>query len=226
MRERRFGVQTATIPEVYNILAETYPLFEDSDDDWMRHGLSDTPFRALISVALSTMTTSPRTIKAAVGLFEKVGTFEELRDLPDDELRETIRSVAHYNRKTVNLKEMSRQILRDYDGEIPTEHAELMRLKGIGRKCADIMMNFQYGTPTVAVDTHVHRVVNRLGMVHTTTHEHTADALSDVTPDQYKQHAHEWLIQHGMKTCTAHEPRCSSCPLTKYCAYYQAERAT
>ncbi|MHA7277170.1 endonuclease III domain-containing protein [Arthrobacter sp. Hz1] len=206
-------MHTTTISKIYDILAETYPLFEDSDDEWMKNGLSDTPFRALISVALSTMTNGPRTIKAAVGLFDKVSTFEEIRDLPDDELRDIIRSVAHYNRKTLSLKEMSRQILRDHGGEIPTTHVELMQLRGIGRKCADIMMNFQYGTPTVAVDTHVHRVVNRLGMVHTSTHEQTADALTDATPDSYKQHAHEWLIQHGMKTCIARKPKCQECPL-------------
>lgn len=204
---------------VYELLEQTYPLFEDSDDEWMKNGLSDTPFRALISVELSTMTNGPRTIKAAVGLFEQVSTFEELRDLDDDTLRDTIRSVAHYNRKTVSLKEMSRQIIDDHGGEIPTNHDDLMKLKGIGRKCADIMMNFQYGTPTVAVDTHVHRVVNRLGMVSTNTHEQTADALSSITADQYKQHAHEWLIQHGMKTCLARSPKCDECPLAKYCAY-------
>lgn len=208
-----------SIEKIYDILETTYPVFEDSDDDWMKHGLSTTPFRALVSVALSTMTNGPRTIKAAVGLFERVSTFEQLRDIDDDELREIIRSVAHYNRKTVSLKEMSRQILDEYDGEIPQKRDDLMKLKGIGRKCADIMMNFQYGTPTVAVDTHVHCVVNRLGMVTTKTPEQTADALTDVTPDKYKQHAHEWLIQHGMKTCTSRAPRCGKCAVMRLCSH-------
>lgn len=188
----------------------------------MTHGLSDTPFRALLSVALSTTTNGPRTIKAAVGLLDKVSTFEQLRDIDDDELRDTIRSVAHYNRKTLSLKRMARQIIDDHGGEIPTNHDDLMSLQGIGRKCADIMMYFQYGTPTVAVDTHVHRVVNRLGMVDTRTYEQTADALIDVTPARFVRHAHEWLIQHGMQTCVARKPKCDDCPLTALCAHYNA----
>ncbi len=217
-------MRSSTVDKVYDTLQNTYPLFEDSDDEWMKHGLSATPFRALISVALSTMTNGPRTIAAALNLFALVDDFEQLRDIDDDELRDAIRSVAHYNRKTVSLKKMARQIIDDHGGEIPQNHDELMALQGIGRKCADIMMNFQYGTPTVAVDTHVHRVANRLGMVSTKTHEQTADAVTDVTPQKYKQHAHEWLIQHGMHVCVARSPQCEQCPLTQWCAYYRAHR--
>lgn len=212
-------MQTKTITRIYDTLADTYPLFEDSDDEWMKHGLSATPFRALVSVCLSTMTISSRTIKACLALYDRVGSFEEILDLDDDELRELIRPVAHYNRKTVSLKKMSRQIIEDHSGEIPREHAQLMELAGVGRKCADIMMNFTFGTPTIAVDTHVHRVVNRLGMVDTTTDQQTADELTRITPERFRQHAHEWLIQHGMKCCVARKPKCHQCPISQWCNY-------
>lgn len=169
------------VDAIYGILSRRYPVFADSDDEWMTNGLSATPFRSLVSVALSTMTQSTRCIRACVALYDEVSTFAELAALDDDRLRELIKPVAHYNRKTRSLKAMARAILDHHHGEIPHTREELMALPGIGRKCADIMLNFTYGQDTIAVDTHVHRVANRLGLVDTTTHTATADALTAIT---------------------------------------------
>jgi len=205
------------IEQIYDRLSSSYGTFEESDDEWMTNGLSSTPFKSLVSVALSTMTSSPRTVKAAVALYEKVSTFEDLAEIDDAELTELIRSVAHYNRKTRSLKAMSRMILDEHAGQIPSTREELMALPGIGRKCADIMLNFVFESPSIAVDTHVKRVVQRIGMVEPGTAEQVADALATITPPQYTAHAHEWLIQHGMQTCTAHAPRCEECPVREWC---------
>ncbi|KZF12595.1 DNA lyase [Rhodococcus sp. EPR-157] len=218
-------MKNSDITAVYDILSDTYLVFEETDDESMNEGLSSTPFRALVSVALSTMTTGPRTIKAALALYEKVTTVEELAEIDDDDLRERIRSVAHYNRKTVNLKTMARQIVERHDGQVPETREELLALTGIGRKCTDIMMNFQFDEPSIAVDTHVHRVVTRLGMVSDGTAEAVADELNAVTPAEYKAHAHEWLIQHGMKVCVSRRPKCQSCPLQGLCAYPAESRS-
>lgn len=209
------------IAEIYSILRDTYPTFDDSDDDWMTNGLSSNPFKSLVSVALSTMTSSPRVIKAALALYEEVSTFEELAEIDDDHLRELIKPVAHYNRKTVSLKKMSRQILERHDGQVPGTRDELMALAGIGRKCTDLTLNFMFDEPTVGVDTHVHRLVNRLGVLSTTSAEATADELTDLTPPEYRAHAHEWLIQHGQKVCVARSPRCDDCVLAAHCAHVQ-----
>lgn len=210
-------MEAERLASLYAQLSRTYPTFDQTDDPWMVHGLSSTPFRCLVSVCLSTMTITPRVVKACVPLFERVSTFEELLALDDDELRTIIKSVAHYNRKTTNLKILCRQILQDYGGRIPNTHEELMKLQGVGRKVADIMMNFIFQKDTIAVDTHVLRVLNRLDIVDTSVAEVAADQINALTPARYKRHAHEWLIQHGMQVCTARSPRCNACCVSDQC---------
>ena len=208
------------VAQIYLTLSRTYTTFEQFDEEWLSSGVFSTPFKTLVSVALSTMTTVKRTLAASKALFEKVTTLAELRDIDEQDLIERIKSVAHYNRKAKTLKLMARQIIEDYDGEIPNTKEQLMSLAGIGRKCADVIMNFVFEEPTIAVDTHVFRVVNRLGIVNTKTAEATADALIEITPGEYKRYAHEWLVQHGMRVCVARNPHCANCPLTTLCTYY------
>lgn len=156
------------------------------------------------------MTITPRVVKACVPLFERVSSFEELLALDDEELRAIIKPVAHYNRKTTNLKIMCQQILRDFDGHIPDTHEDLMKLQGVGRKVADIMMNFIFGQDTIAVDTRTARSEPTRDRTHRRGEE-AADQINALTPGRYKRHAHEWLIQHGMQMCTARNPRCNGC---------------
>ncbi|MDW2776303.1 hypothetical protein [Pseudomonas sp. BEA3.1] len=205
------------LTQIYERLSATYPTFDETDDPWMTNGLSSTPFRCLVSVCLSTMTVTPRVVKACVPLFQRVSSFEELLELEDDELREIIKPVAHYNRKTKNLKVLARQIIYDYNGRIPASHENLMRLQGVGRKVADIMMNFIFSKDTIAVDTHVLRVLNRLSVVSTESAEDAADTINQITPARFKRHAHEWLIQHGMKVCQSRKPACSECCVLNFC---------
>ncbi|WP_306545817.1 endonuclease III domain-containing protein [Malikia spinosa] len=204
---------------IYEQLSRNYPTFDQTDDPWMTNGLSSTPFRCLVSVCLSTMTITPRVVKACVPLFERVSNFEELLALDDEALRTIIKPVAHYNRKTTNLKIMCQQILQDFGGRIPDTPQDLMKLQGVGRKVADIMMNFIFHEDTIAVDTHVLRVLNRLDIVHTSVAEAAADQINGITPAHYKRHAHEWLIQHGMQACTARRPRCGACCISELCSY-------
>ncbi|OAB42499.1 hypothetical protein PGLA_12610 [Paenibacillus glacialis] len=126
--------------------------------------------------------------------------------MEDAELALLIKPAAHYNRKTKNLKTMCGQLIERHNGEIPNTREELLALTGVGRKCTDIMMHFTFSKATIAVDTHVHRVVNRLGIAHTISREDTADKINEVTPMRFKHHAHEWIIQHGMKICIARKP--------------------
>ncbi|MFC9711543.1 endonuclease III domain-containing protein [Paenibacillus sp. NPDC056933] len=148
---------------------------------------------------------------------------QQLLQLEDEELSSLIKPAAHYNRKTKNLKKMCHQLIERHNGEVPGTRDELLALTGVGRKCTDILMHFTFREPTIAVDIHVHRVVNRLGITHTTSREDTADAINEITPFKFKHHAHEWIIQHGMKICVARKPKCSDCSLTDLCDYYQTE---
>lgn len=230
MREQKrisdMSIKTQRLESIYEQLSRTYPTFDQTDDPWMTHGLSSTPFRCLVSVCLSTMTITPRVVRACVPLFERVSNFEELLALDDEQLRTLIKPVAHYNRKTKNLKIMSQQILRDFGGRIPDNHQDLMKLQGVGRKVADIMMNFIFHEDTIAVDTHVLRVLNRLDIVQTPVAEVAADQINSMTPAHYKRHAHEWLIQHGMQVCTARSPRCGVCCISELCSYRLSNAAS
>jgi endonuclease-3 len=205
------------ISKIYEILSRIYPTFNDGQSDWEDGGLSASPFHSLISVCLSTMTKTSRVVEAGSKLYRRANNFYELLALPDDELREMIKSVAHYNRKTIHLKEMARQIIDNYHGKVPASRDELMKLKGVGRKVVDIMMNFVFSEDSIAVDTHVLRVLNRLEIVKTKSAEKAADLINEITPKKYKKHAHEWLIQHGMNICKAIKPKCNICDLRSLC---------
>lgn len=205
------------IEKIYYRLKETYPIFKDND--WAFNPTRNTPFQSLVSVTLSAMTNSNRLVQACQGLFAEVSTPEELLALSDDHLRDLIRPVAHYNRKTIQLKEMCQQLLDRHEGEVPSTREELLALKGVGRKSVDIIMNFTFGEETIAVDTHVHRVLNRLGLVKTNTPLETADVVTEVTPKKFRKHAHEWLVLHGMETCSARSPKCGICAVQDLCEY-------
>jgi len=210
-------VSTARLTSIYNILSRTYPTYEEMDDPWMANGLSATPFRHLISGCLSTVTVTKRVVNAAVPLYQRVSTFEELLALDDEELRAIIKPVAHYNRKTVNLKILCRQIIEEHGGEIPSDRESLLKLQGVGRKVADLMMNHLFSEDSIAVDTHVLRVLQRLEIVKDTRAEQAADTINAITPAGYKRHAHEWLIQLGMQICHARSPDCPSCVVSHLC---------
>jgi len=210
-------VSTARLTAIYNILSRTYPTYEEMDDPWMANGLSATPFRHLISGCLSTVTVTKRVVSAAVPLYQRVSTFEELLALDDEKLRTIIKPVAHYNRKTVNLKILCRQIIEKHGGEIPSDRESLLKLQGVGRKVADLMMNHLFSEDSIAVDTHVLRVLQRLDIVKDTTAEKAADTINAITPAGYKRHAHEWLIQLGMQVCHARSPDCPSCVVSHLC---------
>lgn len=210
---------------IYKSLSNAYPTFDQSDDEWMTNGLSSTPFRSIVSAALSTMTTTKRVVAACVPLYKKVSNFEELLALGDEELRSIIKPVAHYNKKTKSLKMMCKQIIERHGGKIPRTQEELLKLQGIGLKCSSLIMNFIFDTPLIAVDTHIHRLLNRLGVVDTTSTDITTKVINEVTPAKYKKHAHEWLIQHGMKVCVARSPHCSDCIISSHCEYFSEHHA-
>jgi endonuclease-3 len=209
--------QTKRLAAIYRALSETYLTYEEMDDPWMANGLSATPFRHLVSGCLSTVTVTKRVVSACVPLYARVSTFSELLALDDEELRDLIRPVAHYNRKTANLKIMCRQIIEQHGGEIPSDRESLLKLQGVGRKVADLVMNHLFSEDSIAVDTHVLRVLQRLEIVEDTTAEKAADTINAITPAEYKRHAHEWLIQLGMQVCHARSPNCNSCIVLNMC---------
>ncbi len=206
-----------------NKLIEVYKIFDDIDPKPIFDNIKvhRNPYKSLVSVLLSSQTRDEQTAKATKALFELAVTPEQMLKLSDNKIKNAIKPVSFYNRKTEYIRKMSQELLDKFNGEVPQTRSQLMTLTGIGRKSADIMLRFSFGQPAIAVDTHVHRVVNRLGLAKTNNADQTANFLEEHTPEEYKWKAHEWLIKHGKYTCKAvGKPLCGSCPLQSLCDTY------
>ena len=205
-------------------LTEVYRRFYQLDPEPNRpprEKIYDDAFKSLVGVTLSAQTRDERTAEACKNLFSRAETPEEILALDIDELKRLIRPAGMYNNKAKNLRLMSEQLLARHGGIVPNDREQLMQLAGVGRKSTDIMMRFVFNEPAIAVDTHVHRIANRLGIANTKAEHKTAEILERDTPDQYRWGAHEWLIGHGKYTCRARNPLCDQCMLTDVCDYYQ-----
>lgn len=176
-----------------------------------------TPFRSLISVVLSAQSRDEMTARATQKLFAIADTPRAILDLDDATLKDCIRDAGLYNMKARNIRRLCAALLERHDGAVPADRESLMALPGVGRKSTDILLRFVFGQPVVAVDTHVHRVCNRLGRAHGKTEAQTAVRLAPRVPDGYGYGAHVWLLEHGKRVCTARKPKCTSCLLHDLC---------
>ena len=174
-------------------------------------------FRALIACLLSAQSRDENTAKAKEVLFQIADTPGAILALPDARIAAAIRPAGLYNTKTSRLKALCRALIDDHGGVVPKDRAGLMRLPGIGRKCADIMLLFSFGEATIAVDTHVHRVANRTGLATGRTEARTAADLEARAPDWAKRDGHIWLLEFGKRVCTARAPKCQDCFLADLC---------
>lgn len=204
------------IDEVYRRFSMIYPTSSRFVPEAKIHA---NPFASLVGVMLSAQTKDEMTAKACNQLFAVARSPQEILELPDEKLVECIKPAGMYNMKAKNLKKMAQQLIDKHNGMVPSTREELMALAGVGRKSTDIMMRFVYHEGAIAVDTHVHRLSNRLGLVDTKSADVTADYLAENTPDKYKMSAHEWFINYGKYVCKARSPRCDQCIFTDMCDY-------
>ncbi len=178
-----------------------------------------TPFQLLVAVVMSAQATDKSVNAATRKLFPVAGTPQAVLDLGLAGLKAHIRTIGLYNTKATNVIALCRQLLDLHGGEVPHERAALEALPGVGRKTANVVLNVVFGEPTIAVDTHVQRVANRMGIAITTRPEQTEQVLLERTPQRHLQHAHHYLILHGRYRCTARAPRCTDCPVRKWCTF-------
>jgi endonuclease-3 len=174
-------------------------------------------FELLVAVVLSAQATDASVNLATAKLFPLANTPLALLALGEDGLAPYIRTIGLWRMKARNVIGLCRLLIERHGGEVPAERAALEALPGVGRKTANVVLNIAFGQPTIAVDTHVQRVANRLGFCTTTTPEATEAALLRLTPTQHLMHAHHYLILHGRYTCTARAPRCAGCPVAQWC---------
>jgi endonuclease-3 len=178
-----------------------------------------TPFELLVAVILSAQATDKSVNVATRRLYPKANTPAAILALGIDGLAPCIRHIGLYNAKAKNVIETCRLLMERHGGEVPRDRAALEALPGVGRKTANVVLNVAFGEPTLAVDTHVFRVANRTGLAPGRTPLAVEQKLLKVTPPEFMQHAHHWLILHGRHVCVARRPRCYECVIAGCCAY-------
>ncbi len=174
-------------------------------------------FELLVAVVLSAQATDASVNKATPALFAAAPTPHAMADLGAPGILPFIRTIGLAPTKAKNLAMLCRLLIERHAGQVPDNREALEALPGVGRKTASVVLNVAFGQPTIAVDTHVYRVANRLGIATTTTPEQTEQVLLARTPKPHLLHAHHYLILHGRYTCTARKPNCSGCPILRWC---------
>ncbi len=176
-------------------------------------------YTLLVAVVLSAQATDIGVNKATKNLFKTVDTPEKMLKLGLDGLKEHIKTVGLFNTKAKNVIALSDILIRDHGGKIPRTRDELVKLPGVGRKTANVVLNVAYGEHTMAVDTHIFRVSNRTGLAPGKTPEAVEEKLMKAVPKEFALHAHHWLILHGRYICKARTPLCAECPVYDLCDY-------
>lgn len=177
------------------------------------------PFELLIAVILSAQATDVGVNKATAKLFPVANTPQAIYDLGVEGLKEYIKTIGLFNSKAENIIKTCRDLLDKHNGEVPQTREELEALAGVGRKTANVVLNTAFGHPTIAVDTHIFRVSNRMNFAPGKDVVKVEEKLLKVVPAEFKVDVHHWLILHGRYTCIARKPRCNSCIIEDLCEY-------
>jgi endonuclease-3 len=176
-------------------------------------------YQLLVSVILSAQATDKSVNHATGPLFRVAGTPAAMVALGEAGLAGYIRTIGLWRMKAKHVLEASRTILARHGGEVPRERAPLEALPGVGRKTANVVLNTAFGEPTIAVDTHIFRVANRTGLAPGRNVRAVEDRLVKVVPEEFRSHAHHWLLLHGRYVCKARRPLCPGCPIRDLCLY-------
>jgi endonuclease-3 len=198
--------------EFFRLLAEDDPAPETE----LEYGNA---FQLVVAVALSAQATDVGVNKATRKLFAEVETPAQMVELGEQGLKEHIKTIGLFNTKAKNVIALSQMLLDDFGGEVPDNRAALVKLPGVGRKTANVVLNCWFGQETFAVDTHIFRVGNRTGLARGKTPEKVEAKLEKVVPGPFRLHAHHWLILHGRYTCKARTPECWRCKVVSLCGY-------
>lgn len=201
------------IDKVLKILSETYPNAKCALN-------FNSPYELLVSTILSAQCTDKRVNVVTENLYKEYNTPEKMVTLSEEELEEKIRSCGFYKNKSKNILETSRAILSEHNGKVPKTMEELTKLPGVGRKTANVVLSNAFGIPAIAVDTHVFRVSNRIGLAKGKTPEQVEKQLMKNVPKHMWSDTHHYLIWHGRNICKARKPDCEKCPVAPWCEYF------
>ena len=202
------------IDYIYEKLASKYHYYSNKKP---KSKIYSKAYTSLIGVMLSAQSQDKRTAIACNQLFQLASTPQDMIKLSREEIIEAIRPAGLHNAKSKNILATSKMLLEKFDGKVPQTQKELMTLPGVGRKSSDIVMRFVFGEPHIAVDTHVFRLLWRLGWADSLDEGKASITVNDTTPAKYKYGAHMWLITHAKKHCVSRNPDCDVCVIHKVC---------
>lgn len=206
--------EKAIIP-IMNTLSKIYVSTEKTTLNRMRK--EPNAFKILISCLLSLRARDETTERISQALFKIADTPQEILNIPTAKLEKIIFSTGHYKKKTQVLKSVSKELIERFNSQVPKTKDELLSIKGIGPKTANIVLAFAFGQDVLPIDTHCHRVPNRLGWVKTKTPEQTEKELETILPKKYWVNFNAIFVQFGREICQPVSPLCSTCPINKYC---------
>ena len=199
---------------LYDRLSKKYPRYTNRKPKAKIYAHA---YTSLIGVMLSAQSQDKRTAVACDQLFKLADNPQDMIQLSQEEIIEAIKPAGLYNAKSKNILATSKILLEQYDGRVPQTQEELMKLPGVGRKSSDIVMRFVWGEPNIAVDTHVFRLLWRLGWADSLDERKASVTVNSTTPSKYKYGAHMWLITHAKKVCKSRSPGCGTCVITAAC---------
>lgn len=207
-----------TLKQRYNGILEYFAQAMPSAQTELHY---DTPFHLLLAVILSAQCTDKRVNMITPALFEAYPDAQSLAQATPEEVLAYVKSVSYPNQKSQKLVAAARMIVDDFNGEIPSDMENLLKLPGVGRKTASVMLSVVFGQPAMPVDTHVFRVSERIGLTTDSPSPlHTEQVLTKNIPAEILGIAHHWLILHGRYVCKARRPDCMECGIRRYCRYY------
>lgn len=183
------------------------------------------PFTLLVAVVLSAQSTDKGVNKATPALFQAADTPQKMIKLGEEKIRNFIKTIGLFNGKAKNIYRLSEILVKEHGGKVPADRDELVKLPGVGRKTANVVLNCAFGQPTMAVDTHIFRVSNRIGLANAKNVEQTEEQLLKVVPKEFLFNAHHWLILHGRYTCVARKPKCPTCLIRDLCEFRDKTKA-
>ncbi|MFT7059284.1 MAG: endonuclease-3 [Pseudorhodobacter sp.] len=203
----------------YHQMRAIFERFQASEPEPQGELFHTNAYTLLVAVALSAQSTDVGVNRATRPLFATVGSPQKMLDLGEAALTEAIKTIGLFRNKAKNVIKLSRILVEDYSGEVPSSRAALQSLPGVGRKTANVVLNMWFKQPAQAVDTHIFRIGNRTGICPGKDVDVVERAIEDHVPAEFQHHAHHWLILHGRYICTARNPKCGICPIADLCPY-------
>ena len=203
-----------TVPEKIAFIDKTFSATMPNPKSELDY---ETPFQLLVATIMAAQATDKKVNQLTAELFKAAPDAASMSRMEVDDIRTIIRPINYYNNKAKNILAMSQRLIDEFGGEVPPSREALESLPGVGRKTANVVLSNAFGVPTMPVDTHVHRVSNRIGLCQTSKPEQTEEALLKIIPESRMIDFHHYLVLHGRYTCKAKKPECGKCPIIEAC---------